>query len=263
MIDSTKSDLQFSIIITVLNGGKTLRRTLESIRDQKFINYELIIIDGGSLDDSVEISREVDITHKKIQVHPGIGLYAGLNAGIDIAIGKWLYFIGADDELYNSNVLQDVSNSISTKNDKTKILVGKVEFVKQKILFHPLLGSPYLLRHLVHHQGMFYERGIFNQMRYNESFRIASDYEFNLILALKKIHHEYINVIVCSFGGDGLSENQLAKGYIEMQHVHANLFTGKTLTWVKNYFWLRRKMGSFLRANKLIKLRSALKRVFG
>ncbi|WP_020601977.1 glycosyltransferase [Spirosoma spitsbergense] len=255
---------QISIIITVLNGGKTLNNCLQSIAEQTFLDYELIIVDGGSNDNTLEIiNKSNGIVKKVVSVRPDIGLYAGLNVGVELSIGKWLYFIGADDKLYNSDTLLKVSEIINVQNSNTKVIVGSVDCVKQKKVLVPLLGSPYLMRHQVHHQGMFYEKNIFTNFSYTETMRIASDYEFNLRLALNNVPHKVMDVTVCSFGGDGISENQFRQGYAEMQQVHSNLFRGAERKWVMSYFWLRRMIGFKLRQYNLSKVSTILKRLFG
>jgi glycosyltransferase involved in cell wall biosynthesis len=252
-----------SIIITVLNGAKTISKCLMSIANQSFSNYELVIVDGGSKDNTVQLINESLIINKTVCAVPGIGLYAGLNMGVNLSIGKWLYFMGADDELHSSDTLQHVSEIMGLKKSDTKIIVGNVECVKQENILKPRFGSPYLMRHLVHHQGMFYARAIFTDMMYNETMRIASDYEFNLKLALTGVKHQSMDIIVCNFGGDGISENQLKQGYTEMQQIHRRLFKGLGRFWVINYFWLRRNTGTMLRRYNLLKFRMGLKKLFG
>jgi len=252
-----------SIIITVLNGEQTLKECLLSIANQSFSDYELIVVDGGSKDSSVRIANESNISKKIIRVMSGIGLYAGLNAGIKLSAGKWLYFMGADDELRTTDTLEKVSQLIKMGESETKVFVGSVECVKQKTLLRPLFGSPYWMRHQVHHQGMFYDRGIFNNSLYDETMRIASDYEFNLKLALLGVPHQNMDIVVCNFGGDGISENQMEHGYAEMQQIHGRLFKGVGRTWAMHYFWLRRRTGATLRKYDLLKFSTGLKRLFG
>ena len=252
-----------SIIMTILNGEETLHQCLISIATQTFTDYELVIVDGGSVDRTLEIINASSIKNKNVHILPGIGLYAGLNAGVRLSVGKWLYFIGADDELRNSDTLEVVSKFIKSKKTDTKVLVGSVTCVKQKTLLRPMFGSPYWMRHQVHHQGMFYERDIFDNSMYDENKRIASDYEFNLQLALDGVSHESMDVIVCNFGGDGISENQIKHGFMEMQQVHNQLFKGVGRPLAMNYFWLRRRMGHILRHYSLSRVSLGLKKIFG
>jgi putative colanic acid biosynthesis glycosyltransferase len=252
-----------SIIITVLNGAKTIEACLESIAMQTFTDYELVLVDGGSKDQTVELINKCFIKNKTLKVVPGIGLYAGLNMGIKESVGKWLYFLGADDALHSKNTLNKVVDAINHKRPDTRVIVGEVKFMKQNYVHRPMFGPAYLMRHQVHHQGVFYDRDLFKALLYDETMRIASDYEFNLKLALLGIAHEAMNFIICDFGGDGVSENQMKRGYAEMQQIHRRLFKGLLGNWVVNYFWLRRKTGAIIRRFDLLKIRDGIKKVFG
>lgn len=252
-----------SIIITVLNGAMTINDTLLSIECQTVSDYELIIVDGGSEDDTVSIAKASTIVNKIVKVIPGAGLYAGLNAGVKLASGSWLYFMGADDKIHQRDTLENVINFIMNKRKETRVLVGNVNCVKQGNVLYPMFGSPYLMRYQSHHQGMFYDRSLFNNMLYDETKRIASDYGFNLRLALLSIPHEAINIVTCDFGGDGVSEKQLKRGYEEMQQIHKELFSGLSQKWIVNYFWIRRRTGSMLRRYDLFKIRAAIKYLLG
>lgn len=252
-----------SIIITVLNGANYLQKALESIEKQTFSDYELVLVDGGSEDGSDRIAMNSLIKNKTVHVVPGLGLYAGLNFGITLSRGMWLYFMGADDKLYNLDTLSSIADILRFNSSQDKIYIGNVNFIKQNILFIPTLGSPYFMHHVVHHQGMFYDRHLFNNSRYNEDMKISADYEFNLNLALSGIKYKWVDIIICNFGGDGISENQARKGYLEMQEAHGRLFKGISKLWVMSYFWLRRSTSKLLMQNNLFKIRNDLKRFFG
>ena len=250
-----------SIIITILNGEKTISQCLDSIAFQSFVDYEVVIVDGGSTDRTVEIVNKNRLTKKKVHVLPGLGLYAGLNAGISVSIGKWLYFIGCDDELYSSDTLQKVANVITKDSGSTKVFVGDVQCVKQKNLLRAKFGSPYLMRYQVHHQGMFYNRNVFDELLYDENRKIISDYELNLRLALSKVPHQPMDIIVCNFGGDGISENQAKRGFDEMQQVHRQIFNGIVREWVVNYCLLQRNIVLIRKRLNLVNLKVKISRL--
>ena len=134
-----------SIFITILNGEKTISQCLNSIDNQSFFNYEVVIVDGGSTDHTVEIIKEHKLLNKTVHILPGLGVYAGLNAGIRLAKGKWLYFIGCDDELYSPDTLSEVANVIERSDGHTKVFVGNVQCIKQDNMLRAKFGSPYLM----------------------------------------------------------------------------------------------------------------------
>lgn len=253
----------FSVIITVLNGADTLLGLFNSLENQLFTNYELILVDGGSTDGTLELFNQAQIENKKIVVEPGCGIYKGLNTGVFHSTGEWLYFIGADDKLFDNTTLQDIAASINSLNRPIQVLVSSVFCEKQNETLRPMLGSPYLFRHQVHHQGVFYKRNVFDKLHYDENRRIASDYELNLTLALNASPHLLISIVTCSFGGDGISENQLSLRNLEIEQIHSKLFTGLTKHWIRLIFSIRTNTGALLRRKKLLRIRSVLKRIFG
>lgn len=91
--------MKISIIIATYNAGKTLRNCLDSIVSQLTEDIELIIVDGGSKDDTNAI---VDSYGDKVSIHisePDKGIYDAWNKGVKVATGDWVMFVGADDSL--------------------------------------------------------------------------------------------------------------------------------------------------------------------
>ena len=88
-----------SIIIPVYNASKYLYRCLDSILNQTFRDFELILINDGSTDNSLEILREYETKDSRIIVidKPNEGVSAARNQGIEIAKGEYIMFCDSDD----------------------------------------------------------------------------------------------------------------------------------------------------------------------
>ena len=91
--------IDISVIIPVYNVEKYLRRCIDSILNQSFTNYELILIDDGSRDSSGDICDEYSKKYKQIKVfhQENKGQAAARNKGILNALGEWIVFVDADD----------------------------------------------------------------------------------------------------------------------------------------------------------------------
>lgn len=105
-----------SIIVPIYNVEPYLRACLDSILRQNFTDYELILIDDGSLDDSGKICDEYASSDKRIIVihKKNGGVSSARNAGLDIARGEYITFVDSDDELeetYEKNMCILLSNS--------------------------------------------------------------------------------------------------------------------------------------------------------
>lgn len=238
-----------SIIITVLNGQETIADCLKSIDRQSFTGYEVVIIDGGSSDGTVDIINSSRVNGLTLEIMPGIGLYAGLNAGIDKAIGEWMYFMGCDDQLFDLSTLSKVSKILRETSDK--IVCGSVKYTSGFVL-KPILYSPILTKYVHHHQGTFYQRQLFDTYRYNEKLFIASDYELNIKLKLDGYSCTVIQDIVALYGEEGISSVQYKKNFEEVVHINRRLFLGLnkyvvlTFQYAKHYIWVSRKKSGML-----------------
>lgn len=86
-----------SVVIPVYNGEKTIRETIKSVSNQTFSDFELLIINDGSTDSTVEIVSSIQDPRINIFSYPNAGLAATRNRGISLASGEYISFIDADD----------------------------------------------------------------------------------------------------------------------------------------------------------------------
>ena len=118
--------LRFSIIVPVYNVEKYIEECLNSILKQNYKNYEVIVINDGSLDKSGEICENFskkNFNFKVIHVKNG-GLSSARNIGIKKALGEYILFLDGDDFIAK-NCLEDIDNLIK-KNNSTDIVFGKI-----------------------------------------------------------------------------------------------------------------------------------------
>ena len=249
-----------SIIITVLNGAKTIEKCLTSLVDQSFTNFDVVIVDGGSVDQTIPIINSSPLINKQVHVIRGIGLYAGLNAGVKLATGQWVYFMGCDDELYSNDTLEEVAGILQSSVFNHKVLVGNVHYQQSGSIYRAKFGSPFLMGYQVHHQGMFYDRHIFDELAYNETMRTAADYQLNLKLVRSHTPHYFTDLIIGNFNQHGISHTQLELGAREMQEAHGWVFTGLGRLWMLTYFATRHQVGKFRGRFHLVDLKNKFRR---
>ena len=90
----------FSIITVCWNSGKTISRTIESILEQDFKDYEYVIVDGGSTDNTIDIIKAYEPNFEgklKVKSEPDKGIYDAFNKGIERATGKYIWLVNSDD----------------------------------------------------------------------------------------------------------------------------------------------------------------------
>lgn len=108
------SDVFFSIIMPVYNVEKYVKQSIESVLKQTFLGYELIIINDGSTDKTLEICKNYAEQYKNIRIIDQInaGVSNARNIGINKSIGKYLLFLDGDDWWLDSNMLSNIHSQL-------------------------------------------------------------------------------------------------------------------------------------------------------
>lgn len=114
-----------SVIIPVYNAGKYLRPCIDSVLNQSYKDVEVILVNDGSKDDSLEICKEYEKKYSNIHVlnQENKGVSAARKQGVDVALGEWICFVDADD-----TIPQDSIKKLFAKKDGADIVVGVVSF---------------------------------------------------------------------------------------------------------------------------------------
>ncbi len=188
--------MKFSIITCVLNSEKYLNDCLLSINKQKFRNFEVIIIDGYSTDNSIKIIKKYSskLPIKVFQQKPR-GISAAMNYGIRKAKGEFLIHLHTDDSFYDEDVLGDV-NDFLEKNKTLDWIYGKINstevngqligvFPNRKIF---QIGWSYLLKYTnyIPHQAVFIKKEVFDKHGYfDETISSAMDADLWLRISNK------------------------------------------------------------------------------
>lgn len=216
--------MKISIITVCFNAAKTIEKTLESIQSQTYKNIETIIIDGGSNDGTVEIIKKYSPSYFVSEKDNGI--YNAMNKGIKASSGDIIYFLNADDTLYNENVLSNVVKEFNCGN--FEVIWGDIVAVdcngnENYVKCNKLNKSTYLLNTSLCHQAIFYKKSLFDELGFfDEKYKLLADHEFNLrVFCIKKAKFKYINKIICRFNTEGVSssENQKLKLKKETQDI--------------------------------------------
>lgn len=117
---------KISIIIATYNVSSCIEKCLDSILEQTYEDFEVVIVDGASTDDSLSIIKKYTDPRLKLVSEPDKGIYDAWNKGITLSSGDWLNFIGADDCFSSPASLQLLVDAIPHSND-APIIYGKIE----------------------------------------------------------------------------------------------------------------------------------------
>lgn len=123
---------EFSIVTVCFNSENTISKTIESVLEQKFKDYEYIIIDGASKDGTIEIVKSFEGRFKgrlKYISEPDKGIYDAFNKGIRMSSGKYVWIVNSDDYIA-PDALQNLADFIESNDwDTFPVISGGLNFV--------------------------------------------------------------------------------------------------------------------------------------
>lgn len=198
----------FSVIVPTLNSGPKLEATLRSLLEQPDADGEVIVMDGGSTDGTLEILQRWQGDHPRLawRSGPDNGIYEAMNQGIALASGAYLYFIGAGDRL-RPDAFQKVRQAAPEQD--LALVYGDVQIVSSARLHGG--GGPYTVARLVYdapcHQAIFYARGLFDSLGlYEPQYRVSADWAFNMkCFGNADVQKIYLDTVIADFEGGGVS----------------------------------------------------------
>ena len=193
----------FSIVIATYNCGQKIENTLNSIFSQNRELFELIVLDGDSTDDTLNYINKYkdDLT---LVSEKDEGVYHAFNRGINLAEGKYIYFIGAGDCL-KSGILEKIKKFLPA--DTPSFVYGNCYFVKQKKYNGKEFDAELFIRDNLCQQGIFYHRAVFDMIgRFDLRYKVLADWFFNIKCFLHDgINKQYVNEVIADYEEGGLS----------------------------------------------------------
>ena len=194
---------KISIIIAVLNQKQHLKKAIESVINQDFTDYELIIIDGKSTDGTLDIIRKYESKIVYWESSKDKNVYDAMNKAIAKTNGDWLYFLGADDELCKTTFQNIFANNL----EECHLVFGNIKY-QNNLLFKGNFSNKLFLKNSIHHQGAIYHKRCFYGRNFNCNYSVLADYDLNLNLFLENKNAIYFDVDFAICGNDGISKNK-------------------------------------------------------
>lgn len=180
---------QITVIVATFNAADTLQRCLDSIAGQTYPHTELVVMDGGSTDGTVEIIEDNKGRISYWKSEPDRGVYHAWNKALDHASGEWVCFIGADDYFWQDDALERLAPHLEAATfESIRVVYGRVAIVSERGELVEIVGHPWKKIEkrfrqdmqfpqtgTMHHHSLFDEHG-----RFDDTFRIAGDYDLLL-----------------------------------------------------------------------------------
>lgn len=195
-----------SIITINFNDAEGLRKTMDSVFGQTFKDYEFLIIDGGSNDNSLDYIKQEALRITYWVSENDDGVFNAQNKGIKIAKGDYLLFLNSGDILNGNDALKDFT---SHKNFQGDIIYGDYKFDQGEKVYAGDLTMYYFMKTSLPHQSTLFKRTVFDQMGYyDEKYRIAADRAFYIKCFVSgQFKFQHIKYLLTVFDLSGLSND--------------------------------------------------------
>lgn len=195
--------------MAVYNVESTLQAAINSVLAQTYKNAELVIIDGGSIDNTIKIVKSYGSKITYFISEKDNGVYDAMNKGIAAAKGDWLFFLGGDDRFYNENVL--FSLFANENLEGVDLLYGDVEFTSNRKRYGGERNYTGLVEKNICHQAIFHYKNIFTKLgSFNTRYPVLADFEMNIrIFRNEALQKKYVPLVITYFNNRGMSSNVL------------------------------------------------------
>ncbi|TRX04456.1 glycosyltransferase family 2 protein [Flavobacterium gawalongense] len=231
-------NILITIIIVTYNAEKHIREALESLRTRINEKTEVIIIDGLSDDDTLKIINEYNIYLTKVVSEKDLGIYDAMNKGISMASGKFILFLGSDDQLVIN--LEELSNLMV--DDKT-IYYGDVILAPSNKIYGGEYNTSKLINRNICHQSIFYPKQVFDNQKFDTNYKLMADYVMNLKLwKVDGFKFDYLNKIISIYSLTGLSSTTIDQKFkkdsfkLIFKHFGVAGILVKILNPIRNFF---------------------------
>lgn len=211
-----------SVITITYNAAETLPLTMESVAEQSFTDFEHIVVDGASEDDTISIARSMGTSSLRIISEKDEGLYDAMNKGLKLARGRYVLFLNSGDRFHSADTLKEYADAIAEKDPD--IIYGDTDIVdiEGKRLGPRHLSAPEILTvdsfskgMLICHQAFMVKKDI--APLYDTDFRFSADYDWCIrsIKASRAGDRYNLRRVTIDYLADGLTDKNKKASLLE------------------------------------------------
>jgi glycosyltransferase involved in cell wall biosynthesis len=194
----------FSVIIVSLNAGSLIGLTVKSALSQTCGDYEIIVKDGKSTDDTLKYVP--DDSRIRLFSEPDKSLYDAMNQAISYSSGRYLIFMNCGDTFASDTVLENIRKAV--KDGDYGMIYG--DYTRDGVVKkQPLTLTRFnMYRTILCHQSVFFNGRILrDKKKYDTRYKILADYDLEQDM-VKTSSHLHVDTVVCNFLGGGISETK-------------------------------------------------------
>lgn len=239
---------RISLITVCYNAEASIAHALQSAREQTYRNFEHLIVDGASKDRTLEVVQQFGDLPLVISSEPDKGIYDAMNKGVARARGNILFFLNADDRLWDKDVLAKVAQAFDADPD-LDMLWGDVISVfpdgdtERNSYAH--ITPQTLIHGSLCHQATFARKRLFEQHGgFNTAYPICADYDWFLRVLQGGARYRHVDLDVAAFTRGGAHEANRDTTYWEKARIRR--------TYLKPLPYLMGEAGLYLRTRQAL-----------
>lgn len=242
--------MKLTVITVCFNAADDLKKTLDSVLTQTYTDFEYLVVDGGSKDNTIallETYKPLFAKENKVFRYvsePDQGTYDAMNKGARLAKGEWINYMNAGDSFYANSTLYEFFSTPLKKNagvlygDTFQIFdfgsgIAREEDYKKDNTIMPFC-----------HQSCFVKTELMHQFPFNQTYRIVADHDLFYRLREKNIIFQYIPIVVSCYNGQyGLSATHPLTLHLEnlrIYHINKKWYYPFRVIWAYiRYGWVQ------------------------
>jgi glycosyltransferase involved in cell wall biosynthesis len=236
--------LKLSIVTICLNSERYIRQTIESVVSQKNVDYEYIVIDGGSIDGTLDIIAEYQKEISYWESGKDNGIADAMNKSLDHVTGDYVLFLHSDDYLLNSEILSEVKSYLEEGRDIYAFCVSYLDTTKNSSRILCPRGFNWWLniKTGILHQGALCKTELFDRYgRFDDAFNVAMDYDYFLRLYQRGVEATVVRKPLSVMRNSGVSArddwDSLKARFLEERRVQKKYNSSFIWLCIYSVFW--------------------------
>lgn len=201
-----------SIITVGLNPGEDLVKTIKCLLNQSYEDWELVYVDGGSTDNSIQFLHDLKDDRISIYVNHNMGIYESMNFGKNKSKNPIVTFLNCGDYYFEKNLLTDVTAKFDTELHHWGIT--KVKNYDNNIFWKDYTIGNYC------HQSIFYNKTKIDFLNYDINYELCADFDLTckIMLSTKKLKTLNLNSHIV-YDLNGISSRKIRQRLKEKNHI--------------------------------------------
>ena len=228
-----------SIVIATYNSARTLQTALASVANQTYANIELVVVDGGSTDGTLEMIETYAFKRKTYISEKDKGIFDALNKGVKMSSGEWIFVLGSDDEL-----LPDGSDTLIQHSDGFDVVYGNtINRFDDGSLTLFKAKDYHCLNHIICccHQGLIMKKDcILRENGFNLNYPLRADFDLIQRCYLKEYRFRQVDASIAYYYVGGASGQANLSSDIERYHILKNNHSTKFPFLVFLYYFMKK-----------------------